>query len=331
MTDQPKVMLSGRCMTICLLLFSIVITGYSQDAGTKWINENAYVVNADTAASTADLHFLSTELKNNTVFGLGEASHGTKEFFNQKRRIIEYGIVHLDYKRIGFEFRESYIAPLNQYLVNGTGDLKTLMEDMVLYNTAEIYQLFQFIQQYNTTQPASKKVSVFGFDREEYAADPLSRDKLMAENIVSEQSSHQQKTIIWAHNVHIAKDTTMAQFKAMGYYLQQHFGANFYVLGFDTFKGSVTVITAGGLAKQDFETEKGSFSEIFAQANHPAYYLPFNKKPNPFSGVKNNITNIYSNWTTNRDLPIIPGVDFDAILFIKTTTASNILAAGALK
>lgn len=309
-----------------MLLLSNFIIGYSQDAGTKWINENAYVVNADTSISTADLNFLSSELKNNTVFGIGEASHGTKEFYNQKRRIIEYLIVHLDYQRLGFELSESYIGPINQYVTIGTGDLKTLMKDMVLYNTEEIYRLFQFIKQYNATQPPAKQVRLFGFDREEYASDPFSRDKLMAENIISEQSAHQRKTITWAHNVHIAKDTTMAQFKGMGYYLQQNFGENFYVLGFDTFKGSVTVITEDGLAKRDFETAKESFSAAFAKADHPNIFIPFNKKPNPFTGVKNNITNIYANWTKSRGLPMIPGVDFDAILFIRTTTASNIMA-----
>ncbi|MBS0030858.1 erythromycin esterase family protein [Chitinophaga sp. 22321] len=328
MSNQPKAIIIRKSITTCLFLLANMITGYSQDTNTRWLNENAHVINADTATSTTDFNFLAAELKNNMVFGLGEASHGTKEFFNQKRRIIEYLIVNLDYKRLGFEFRESYIDPLNQYVINGTGDLKTLMKDMVLYNTEEIYDLFQFIKLYNSKQPPLKKVSVFGFDREEYASDPLNRDKFMAENIIAEQTSHQLKTMIWAHNVHIAKDTTMAQFKGMGYYLQQKFGENFYVLGFDTFKGSVTLITADGLTKQDFETEKGSFSEMFAKANHATIYIPFNLKPNPFSGVKNNITNIYANRTSVNALPIIPGADFDAILFIKTTSASSIIGTG---
>jgi erythromycin esterase-like protein len=327
MPDQPKMMFIRRCTTVCILLLTHIITGYSQDAGTKWINENAYVIKADTAASTDDLSFLHAELKNNIVFGLGEASHGTKEFFNQKRRIIEYLIAHLHYKRLGFEFREAYIGPINQYVISGTGDLKTLMKDMVLYNTAEIYQLFQFIKKYNSSQPPSEKVSVYGFDREEYAPDPFNRDRFMAENVISEQSSHQRKTILWAHNLHIARDTTMTQFRGMGYYLQQKFGEIFYVLGFDTFNGSVTVITENGLEKQDFETEKGSFSEAFAKADHHTIFIPFNKKPNPFSGVKNKITNIYASWTNDRALSMIPGVDFDAILFIKTTSASSIMAA----
>jgi erythromycin esterase-like protein len=328
MSDQPKTMLRKRWMTTCMLLFVGITTSYSQDADTKWINENAHVLAADTAVSPADLQFLTAELKNNIVFGLGESSHGSKEIFNQKRRIIEYLIVHLGYKQIGFEFSESYIGPINQYLANGTGDLKILMKDMVLYNTEEIYHLFQFIKQYNDKQPAAKKISVFGFDREEYAGDPFTRDKFMADNIANEQRSHKSKTIVWAHNVHIAKDTTMAQFRGMGYYLQQKFDKSFYVLGFDTFNGSVTVITKDGLTAQRFETPKGSFSEMFSKADHPTIFIPFNVKPNPFSGTKNKITNIYANWTAERTLPIIPGVDFDAILFIKTTTASSIMTTG---
>ncbi|SEW51860.1 erythromycin esterase family protein [Chitinophaga arvensicola] len=327
MRNQPVRMSGKKLITVSALLLTHVITGYSQDARTQWINENAYVVAADTTSSTADLHFLDGELKNNVVFGLGEASHGTKEFFNQKRRIVAYLVVHLNYKRLGFEFNSSYIDPLNQYVINGTGDLKTLMKDMMLYNTTEIYDLFQFIKRYNDGQPASEKVNLFGFDREEYAGDPFNRDKFMADNIIADQAAHPLKTIIWAHNVHIAKDTTMAQFKAMGYYLQQAFKHNFYVLGFDTFKGSVTVITENGLAAKDFDMQKESFAEIFATANQPMLFIPFHKTPNPFTGVKNNITNIYANWTPRRTLPMIPGADFDAVLFIKTTTASNIMAA----
>lgn len=215
MTDQPKTMLRKRYMLTCTLLFAGITTCYSQDEGPKWINENAHVLAADTAVSSTDLQFLTTELKNNIVFGLGEPSHGSREVFNQKRRVIEYLILHLHYKQIGFEFGESYISPINQYLINGTGDLKTLMKEMVLYNTEEIYHLFQFIKQNNDKQPPAEKISIFGFDRQAYAADPFTRDKFMAANVVTEQSSHKSKTIVWAHNVHIAKDTTMAQFRGM--------------------------------------------------------------------------------------------------------------------
>ncbi len=312
-----------------MLLIAVGITTYSQDATVKWINENAYILQADTTRSTEDLHFLRSELKNNMVIGLGEASHGTREFYNQKQRIISYLITHLDYKRIGFEMQDKYLEPVNAYLQNGTGNLKELMKDMVLYNTEEIYHLFQSIKQYNDTQPATKKVSVYGFDREAFAGDPFNRDRLMAQNMIADQVAHKQKTILWAHNIHIAKDTIIAQYRGMGYHVKQHYGAQFYVLGFDTFNGSVTVISSDeGLAAHDFEASSESFSEMFSKASNPNIYIPFNKTPNPLTSQQREITNIYANWTDTRARPIKPGVDFDAILFIKTTTASRILEAG---
>ncbi|WP_198652043.1 erythromycin esterase family protein [Chitinophaga deserti] len=313
-------------MIISMLLISVGITTYSQDATTKWINENAYPLQPDTAQSTEDLHFLKSELKHNLVIGLGEASHGTREFYNQKQRIISYLITHLGYKRIGFEMQDKFLEPVNAYVQNGTGDLKVIMKDMVLYNTEEIYHLFQSIRQYNNRQPAFQKVSIYGFDREEFAGDPFNRDRLMAENMIADQSKHKQKTILWAHNIHIAKDTIIAQYRGMGYHVKQQYGAQFYVLGFDTFNGSVTVISQDeGLVSKDFTAPGESFSEMFSKASHPTIYIPFNKAPNPLTNQQRDITNIYANWTESRARPIKPGVDFDAILFIKTTSASRIL------
>ncbi|RAJ08621.1 erythromycin esterase [Chitinophaga skermanii] len=313
------------CLAIFIVFLTSISTAYSQDANVKWINEHAYALAADTASTSNDLQFLSTELKNNVVFGLGEASHGTKEFYNQKRRIIEYLVVNLEYRQIGFECIQSYIEPINEYITNGRGNLKLLMKDMVLYNTEEIYNLFQLLKQYNEGQPTTKKVRVFGFDREEYAGDPFNRDKYMADNVIAEYAAHKGKTIVWAHNIHLAKDTTMAQFKGLGYHLKENFGQNLYVLGFDTYKGSVTVITPGGLTSHSFEAEQGSFSAMFAKATYANYYLSFNTRPIPFANAKNNIMNIYANWTLVRSLPVKLGIDFDAILFIKNTTASKII------
>ncbi|WP_126245210.1 erythromycin esterase family protein [Chitinophaga rhizosphaerae] len=94
----------------------------------------------------------------------------------------------------------------------------------------------------NTRQPASGKVRIFGFDREEYAADPLTRDKFMAKHIVAEQAASKARIMLWAHNVHIAKDLEMGEFKTVGYYMQQQYGEKYYASGTDTYSGSVHVI-----------------------------------------------------------------------------------------
>ncbi|MCY1235752.1 Erythromycin esterase [compost metagenome] len=199
------------------------------------------------------------------------------------------------------------------------------MKELRLYNSQEIFDLFQWIKEYNQSQPATKKVTIFGFDSEDFWSNPLTRDKYMSEAIIEIQKTNKAKAIIWAHNVHIAKDTTMAGVEAMGSYLKQEFGSEFYVLGFDTYKGTVNVIESGKITKHSFESEAGTFSELFSKANDKVFFLSFDKKLNPFLQGKNKITNIYSNWTKDRALPIQPGLDFDAIVFVRETTASFIL------
>ncbi|MFD3002607.1 erythromycin esterase family protein [Pontibacter toksunensis] len=299
---------------------------YAQDKETDWINNNAYELKADSSSGNDDLMFLSEELKGKTMVGLGEASHGTREFFLQKRRIIESLISQHDFKLLAFEFTNSAIAPINLYLQSGQGDLKQLMQPLGLYNTEEIYTLLHWIRQYNTAKPAQDKVVLNGLDREDFWHDALTRDKYMAENLIEAHEARGDKTIVWAHNVHIAKDTTMANFPAMGSYLKQQFGKEFYVIGFDTYKGTVNVLNSGKFEKHAFEGKENSLSGVFAKAKSEAFFLPFNAKSGPFTGMTGYITHIGSNWQELTSLPIRPGVDFDGIIFIRNTSASTKLS-----
>lgn len=310
-----------------IVAFALILSSlsaYSQDKNLQWINENAVSL-AENHSSDTTFSFLDSELKENTILGLGEASHGTHEFYTQKAHIIQYLITNSNYKLIGFELTQAYLKPINDYIQNGNGDLKGLMKDLMLYNTQEIFELFQWLKEYNQKQTASKKVVLFGFDSEDFWYDPLTRDKNMAETIIKTQKVDKLKTIIWSHNVHIAKDKTMAEVEAMGGYLKQEFGSKYYALGFDTYKGSVNVIAEGKIAKHSFDSDPNTFSGLFSKAKAGNFFLSFHKKSNPFLQNKNKITNIYSVWTESRALPIQPGLDFDAIVFVRETTASFIL------
>lgn len=307
-----------------ILAFIIIIVSpfaYSQNKDLEWIN-----VNAIPLGSVKNFSFLDSELNNNTIIGLGEASHGTHEFHILKTEIIKHLITNNNYKLIGFELTQFNIIPINDYLQKGNGNLKMLMEKLMLYNTQEIFNLFQWLKEYNQNQPADKKVILFGFDSEDFWHDPLTRDKNMAEIIIEAQKSDTSKAIIWGHNVHIAKDKTMAEVEAMGGYLKQKLKDRYYALGFDTYKGNVNVIAEGKITKHSFESGSDTFSGLFSKAKDSQFFLSFNpNKANPFAQNKNKITNIYSVWTNDRALPILPGSDFDSIIFVRETTASLIL------
>lgn len=52
------------------------------------------------------------------------------------------------------------------------------------------------------------------------------------------------------------------------------------------------------------------------------FFIDFSIPDNPLTGKVNKITNLYSNWQTPVPLPVKLASDFDALIFIRETTAS---------
>ncbi|CAG5067562.1 hypothetical protein DYBT9623_00283 [Dyadobacter sp. CECT 9623] len=256
------------------------------------------------------------------IVGLGEASHGTQEFFFQKRRIIQYLVTRDNFRTIAFEAPANFIEPLNKYIQSGEGTLKSTLSSLGLYNADEILRLCDWLRKFNASAAPGEKVKMIGFDDETFWADPLGRDELMAEKFITFQKSDQRKSILWSHNLHIAKDMTMAEYKAMGFHLKAHYGGKYYAVGMDTYSGSVHVLNDGQFESHDFTAKEHSLSALLARAKLEAFFVDFNGAPAALKSAKD-ITNIYSNWKEPQMLPIVPGSDFDALLFIRKTTASK--------
>ena len=315
-----KILLRTTTVAYLLLLSSLV---YSQEKSLDWINTSAHALQIDSAATDQDLRFLSKTLKDKTLLGLGEASHGTQEFFFQKKRIIQYLVSQDGYRLIAFELPATYIEPLNQYIQTGQGDLKGLLKSMALYNTGEVQKLCQWLKTFNESRASNDRVNIIGFDNEAYWGDPFTRDEKMAENFIKAHKMGSPKSILWSHNLHLAKDTTMAEYKAMGFHLKKYYGDQYYALGFDTYSGSVSVLNEGQFESHNFAGTENTFSGLFNKANLAAFFIDFDEVPNPLINTKNLITNIYSNWQELRPLPIVAGADFDGLIFIRNTTASK--------
>ncbi|KIO76786.1 hypothetical protein TH53_12735 [Pedobacter lusitanus] len=303
-----------KVLILIFMLFSYSASG--QDS-INWINKNAQELNSDLPLNISDLDFLKTELANKTIIGLGEASHGTHEFYILKAQVISYLVSKVDFNLIAFEVPQSIMAPINSYLQTGEGNLKELMKDLALYSTEEIYNSLLWLRQYNISKP-NNKVILIGLDHEDYWSNPITRDKFMAENLIKSSDSERKKAIVWTHNAHLQKDSVSL---SMGSYLKRQLGDQFYAIGFDTYQGTVNVLKDGKFETHIFKAEENSFSHMLAQTKYSSFFLPFHKG-NPFNGVTGFITNIYSDWREPKPLSIKIGVDFDSILFIRNTTHS---------
>lgn len=308
---------------ICLLFFTTAMV-YAQDSTINWLNKNCQPLKSESSSRKYDdLRFLNELLKGKSIIGLGEASHGTEEFYYQKSRIVEYLVQKEGFKMLALEAPASIVAPINSYIKNGEGDLKSMLKSMGLYNSKELYRLFVWLKEFNKAKLAKEKVEIIGFDSERYWQDPYTRDELTAGSFIEKHSINNSKTIFWAHNLHIAKDATMTEHKAMGYYIKKRFGNNFYAIGFDTYQGSVNVLNNNGeLESHEFAGNEDTFSSLFAKVEYPQFFIDFTGENNPLTNNVNKITNLYSNWKTPIPLPIRIGSDFDGIIFIRETSAS---------
>lgn len=304
------------------LIFFTTITICAQQSTVNWLDKNVHGLNTDLSADNLnDLHFLNDKLSSKSIIGLGEASHGTREFYHQKGRIVKYLVQELNYRMLAFEATSEKIEPINKYIQEGSGDLKTILKTMGLYNSLEMYHLCVWLENFNKNR--QDKVELIGLDREEFWGDPFTRDESMAEIFVEKHAKRSSRSMIWSHNLHIAKDTTMSGYKAMGYHINQKFDTSFYVIGFDTYKGSMHVLNnSGKLEKHYFEGNEGTFSDLFSKSNYPMFFIDFSIPDNPLTGKVNKITNLYSNWQTPVPLPVKLASDFDALIFIRETTAS---------
>lgn len=313
---------SGKTILSFIFLLFAAFNASSQVDTLKWINKHAYQLHSNAPTANSDLHFLKKELKGKQIVALGEASHGTHEFYKEKARIISYLIKNCGFRSIAFEVPDSVMMQINSFVQNGDGDLRKVLKGMGLYGTQEIYDLFLQLRDHNKNNKPENRVTLTGFDKPEYWSDPISRDGFMAENVIKMISDTKHKTILWAHNVHILKDTT-AKYLSLGAHLRKHFDDRYFALAMDTYQGSVNVLNQGKFESHTFQTNEQTLSGLFYKAQSDHFYLRFAPADDPFKAAVSLITNIYSNWQEPKPIPIHPGVDVDAVIFIRNTTSST--------
>lgn len=132
----------------------------------KWIEKNAIEIHSiEPGDEDKDLHGLSRILKDKKIIGLGDATHGTKEFFVLKNRIIEYLIKNENCTAIALELPLDCGVKINNYVITGDGDIDELLKDAWWWHrTEDIKNFLMWLKDYNINMPDNKKVSFYGFD-----------------------------------------------------------------------------------------------------------------------------------------------------------------------
>lgn len=114
----------------------------------------------------AELSGLDATFEQAYFVGLGEATHGTLEFFEMKNRLFQYLVEKHGYKGIGFEATWGGALHVNRYVVDGIGSAKESVRKMQFWTwrTEEVVALVEWMRSYNLEKSDEDKIRFYGVD-----------------------------------------------------------------------------------------------------------------------------------------------------------------------
>ncbi|WP_435603522.1 erythromycin esterase family protein [Streptomyces sp. bgisy130] len=106
--------------------------------------------------NTADLRALGSMVGDAKVVGLGEATHGSHEFFAMKERVFRYLVEEKGFTTFALELSWSAGLQIDDYLQTGKGDARTLAKAALAnspWDREEFVSLIEWMRVYNRHHP----------------------------------------------------------------------------------------------------------------------------------------------------------------------------------
>jgi erythromycin esterase len=180
MMNRRNVLLGGAALAGTAALAGggyVLVRGQNTSAGPEvvsWLKANAIpLASAEPGSGFDDLAPLRSLIGDARIVSLGEATHGTREFFQLKHRMMEYCISQLGFTMIGFEAEYGTTLAVNDYVLNGKGNALDVVTGMGfwIWDTEEVLALVEWVRAWNLAH--ERKVKFYGFDMQGSAAAAL--------------------------------------------------------------------------------------------------------------------------------------------------------------
>ena len=146
--------------------FEGVVYPETQQASVDWLRTTSVsFVTEDADAPDDDLHPVRDMVGSARLIGLGEGTHGTREFFRMKHRLFAYLVRNLGFNQFSIEASLPEALAVDHYVQTGVGDVPTVVRGMHFWtwSTEEVYDLVRWMRAWNAAgrQP---RVHFTGFD-----------------------------------------------------------------------------------------------------------------------------------------------------------------------
>jgi erythromycin esterase len=132
---------------------------------SMWIRSHSVQLTTPNAGSGFDdLRGLKNMIGDARIVALGEATHGTREFFQIKHRITEYLASEMGFTLFAIEANMPEAYRVNEYVLGGNGDPKELLNGMYFWtwNTQEVLEMIEWMRAFN--QAGKGRIQFLGFD-----------------------------------------------------------------------------------------------------------------------------------------------------------------------
>ena len=154
--------------TIGLVVVALLACGATPPAADRppieWLRKNARpFATCEPGGTDRDLASLRAVVGDARVVALGEVSSGTHEFFQMKRRIVEYLAMHMGFTLLAVEEHMPEAYRVNEYILTGRGDPKALLARINRpKRTQEFLDLVEWMREFNRS--GRGRLQLLGFD-----------------------------------------------------------------------------------------------------------------------------------------------------------------------
>jgi erythromycin esterase-like protein len=152
------------------ILAAMASPAFSQpvDDAVAWIKQHAIPLKtAEAGNGFDDLERLKDLIGDAQIVSLGESTHGSREIFQMKHRLVEYLATELGFTIFSIEANMPEAYRLNDYVLRGEGDPKRLIAGMYFWtwNTHEVKDMVEWMRRFNQKQgEAGRRIEFTGFD-----------------------------------------------------------------------------------------------------------------------------------------------------------------------
>ena len=134
-------------------------------AVTEWVRSTAIrLQTVEAGHGFADLQPLKRVVGDARIVALGEATHGSREFFQLKHRLLEFLASEMGFTIFSIEANLPEAYRLNDYVLTGVGDPRLLLRGMYFWtwDTEEVLDMILWMRAFNAS--GRGRVQFTGFD-----------------------------------------------------------------------------------------------------------------------------------------------------------------------